>query len=199
MFLCACLACCALPMAGCDDKPHFQNMDISGADYGRDFELLDPYGNTRRLTDFRGKVVMLFFGFVQCPDVCPTALQRATAVRRLLGADGERVQIIFITVDPERDIPNILRAYSAAFEADVLGLYGTLEKTHETAKAFRIYFRKVPTGGGYTVDHTATSYIYDTEGRLRLAVPYQSTAKSIADDVALLLHPSSTTNNKELQ
>ena len=202
MLLRTCLACCALPIVGCssdDDKPRFHNMDISGADYGRDFELLDPDGNTRRLTDFRGKVVMLFFGFVQCPDVCPTALQRAAAVRRLLGADGERIQIIFITVDPERDLPIILREYSAAFDAGVIGLYGTPEQTQETAKAFRIYFRKVPTGGGYTVDHTATSYIYDTEGRLRLAVPYQSTAKSIADDVARLLHPSSTTGNKEPQ
>ncbi|MCL2644861.1 MAG: SCO family protein [Betaproteobacteria bacterium] len=192
----ACLACCALPMVGCgdNDKPRFQNIDISGANYGRDFELLDPDGNTRRLSDFRGKVVMLFFGFVQCPDVCPTALQRAAAVRRLLEADGERVQIIFITVDPERDLPVILREYSAAFDADVLGLYGTPEKTHETAEAFRIYFSKVPTTYGYTVDHTATSYIYDPEGQLRLAVPYQSTAKSIAADVALLLNPSSTTN-----
>jgi len=185
-------------MVGCgsgnSDKPRFQNIDISGVDYGRDFELLDPDGNTRRLSDFRGKVVMLFFGFVQCPDVCPTALQRAAAVRRLLEADGDRLQIIFITVDPERDLPVILREYSAAFDADVLGLYGTLEKTHETAEAFRIYFRKVPTTYGYTVDHTATSYIYDPEGRLRLAVPYQSTAKSIAADVALLLNPSSTTN-----
>ena len=193
-------ACCALLMAGCDsgnDKPRFHNTDISGANYGRDFALLDPDGNTRRLADFRGKVVMLFFGFVQCPDVCPTALQRAAAVHRLLGADGERLQIIFITLDPERDLPVILREYSAAFDAGVLGLYGTLEQTQETAKDFRIYFRKVPVGGGYTVDHTATSYIYDPEGRLRLAVPYQSTAKSIADDVALLLHPSSTTHEKE--
>ncbi|MCL2876989.1 MAG: SCO family protein [Betaproteobacteria bacterium] len=195
----ACLASCLLPMAACgnNDKPRFHNIDISGASYGRDFELLDPDGNIRRLSDFRGKVVMLFFGFVQCPDVCPTALQRASAVRRLLEADGERLQIIFITLDPERDLPIVLREYSAAFDADVLGLYGTLKKTHETADAFRIHFRKVSVGGGYTIDHTATSYIYDPEGRLRLAVPFQGTAKSIAADVALLLHPSSTTNNKE--
>jgi len=196
-FLRASLACCALPLAGCSgDGPSFNNIDISGASYGRDFELLDPDGNTRRLADFRGKVVMLFFGFIQCPDVCPTALLRAAAVRRLLEADGERLQIIFVTLDPERDRPEILREYSAVFEAGVIGLYSTPEKIRETADAFRIYFRKVPTGGGYTIDHTATSYIYDTEGRLRLAVPHQSTAKSIADDVALLLHPSSTTNKE---
>jgi protein SCO1/2 len=191
------LACCALPLLGCgngNDKPRFRNTDISGASYGSDFELLDPDGKPRQLADFRGKVVMVFFGFILCPDICPTALQRAAAVRRLLGADAERFQIIFVTVDPERDTPPILREYTAAFDADVLGLYTTPEKTQETADAFRVYFRKVPTAGSYTVDHTATSFIYDPEGRLRLAVPYQSTAESIAADVALLLHPSSGNN-----
>ena len=189
----ACLVCCALPMVGCGgDGPRFRNLDISGANYGRDFALLDPDGNVRRLADFRGKVVMVFFGFVQCPDICPTALQRAAAVRRLLGADGDRLQIIFITVDPERDTPGILREYSAAFDADVLALYDTPEKIRETADAFRVHFRKTPTGGGYTVDHTATSFVYDPEGRLRLAVTYQGTAESIAADVALLLQPPST-------
>jgi protein SCO1/2 len=185
-------------MAGCGggDGPRFHNVDISGAGYGRDFELLDPDGNTRRLADFRGKVVLVFFGFIQCPDVCPTALQRAAAVRRLLGADGERFQIIFITLDPERDTPKILREYTALFAADVLGLYGAPEKTDETAKAFRIHSRKVPVGGGYTIDHSATSYIYDPEGHLRLAVTYQSPARSIAADIELLLHPSSA-NDKE--
>ncbi|MCL1860522.1 MAG: SCO family protein [Proteobacteria bacterium] len=193
-----CLVGCVLPMIGCGgDKPHFHNTDITGANYGRDFALLDPDGKIRRLADFRGKAVMVLFGFIQCPDVCPTALQRAAAVRRLLGADGERLQIIFITVDPERDSPEILREYSAAFDTDVLGLYGTPEKVRETADAFRVYFRKVPTGGSYTVDHSATSYIFDPEGRLRLAVAYQSTAKSIADDVALLLHPSSISNKED--
>jgi len=195
--LCLGLVCCALTVTGCDgDGPRFHNTDISGASYGRDFELLDPDGNTRRLADFRGKVVMVFFGFIQCPDVCPTALQRAAAVHRLLGADSERFQIIFITVDPERDSPGILREYSSVFEANVLGLYGTPEKIRETAEAFRIYYRKIPTGGGYTVDHTATSYVYDPEGRLRLAVTHQSTAESIAADVALLLQPSSTSNRE---
>jgi protein SCO1/2 len=139
---------------------------------------------------------MVFFGFIYCPDVCPTALQRAAQVRRLLGADGERLQIIFITVDPERDLPHILREYSAAFDADVLGLYGTPKKTQETADAFRIYSRKVPVGAGYTIDHSAISYIYDPEGRLRLLVSHKSSAQSIADDIELLLHPSSTTNKE---
>jgi protein SCO1/2 len=191
------LACCALPLIGCgSDGPRFHNTDVSGADYGRDFELLDPDGNARRLADFRGKAVLVFFGFILCPDVCPTALQRAAAVHRLLGADAERFQIIFITVDPERDTPSILREYTALFDANVLGLYDTPEKTQKTADAFRVYFRQVPTGSSYTIDHTATSFIYDPEGRLRLAVTHQSTAESIAADVMLLLHPSPTSNKE---
>lgn len=180
-------------VVGCgNDGPRFRNVDIGGADYGRDFALLDPDGNTRRLADFRGKVVMLFFGFIQCPDVCPTTLLRASEVRRLLGDDGERLQIVFITLDPERDSPEILREYAAAFGADILGLHAEPGKTRETADAFRIYYRKVPTGSGYTIDHSAISYLYDPEGRLRLAVSHQSPAEAIASDVSLLLHPSPT-------
>ena len=194
----ALLAAGALSLtAGCgNDGPRFRNVDISGADYGRDFALLDPDGNTRRLADFRGKAVMVFFGFIQCPDVCPTTLFRASEVRRLLGGDGERLQIVFITLDPERDSPEILREYAAAFGADVLGLYATPGKTRETADAFRIYYRKVSTGSGYTIDHSATSYLYDPEGRLRLAVSHKSAAETIASDVRLLLHPSSPTNQE---
>ncbi|MDR0716980.1 MAG: SCO family protein [Azoarcus sp.] len=179
----------ALSLAGgCGgDGPRFHNTDISGASYGNDFALLDPDGKTRRLADFRGKAVMIFFGFIQCPDICPSTLVRASEVRRLLGADGERLQILFVTLDPERDSPAILREYTAAFGADVLGLYATPEKTRETAKDFRIYYRKTPTGSGYTIDHSAISYLYDPAGRLRLAVSHQSPAAAIAADVALLL------------
>ncbi|MDR1425349.1 MAG: SCO family protein [Azoarcus sp.] len=190
------LALGALPVAGCDEagKPAFRNTDIGGANYGKEFALLDSDGKTWRLADFRGKAVLLFFGFIQCPDVCPTTLARAQEVRRLLGADGERLQIIFVTVDPERDTPEILRAYTAAFsDADVLGLYSAPEKTNALANAFRIYYRKVPTGSGsdYTVDHSAISYVYDPEGRLRLAVRHEASAESIAADVTMLLKPSS--------
>ena len=165
----------------------FQNMDITGAEYGRDFALLDPDGKLRKIADFRGKVVMVFFGFIHCPDMCPTALQRAAAVRRLLGDDGKKLQVIFVTLDPERDHPHILREYTAAFEADVLGLYGSIDKINETAKNFRVRFRKTPTEGSYTIDHTVTSYIYDPQGRLRLSVPYHMSAEDIAADVRLLL------------
>ncbi|MDR1463190.1 MAG: SCO family protein [Azoarcus sp.] len=180
----------------CSDGSRFHSTDIGGASYGRDFELLDPDGKTRRLADFRGKAVMVFFGFIQCPDVCPTTLGRAAEMRRLLGADGERLQIIFITLDPERDSPEILRAYTAAFDADILGLYSTPEKTAETAKDFRIYYRKVPTGSSYTIDHSAISYLYDPEGRLRLAVSHKSPAEAVAADVAALLRPPSTTDKE---
>ncbi|MDR2092423.1 MAG: SCO family protein [Azoarcus sp.] len=185
-------------LGGCDGGgSRFHGTDISGANYGRDFALLDPDGKTRQLADFRGKVVMLFFGFIQCPDVCPTTLGRAAETRRLLGADGERLQIIFVTLDPTRDSPEILRAYTAAFDADILGLHTTPEKTAETAKAFRIYYRKVPTGSSYTIDHSAISYLYDPEGRLRLAVGHQTPPEAVAADVAALLRASSTTDEEQ--
>jgi len=142
------LALGAATFAGCDSGPSFHNTDVSGASYGKEFALLDPDGKERRLSDFRGKAVLLFFGFLQCPDVCPTTLTRAAEVKRLLGADGERLQILFVTVDPERDTPDVLREYTAAFDADVLGLYTTAEKTREVADAFRIFYRKVPTDSG---------------------------------------------------
>jgi protein SCO1/2 len=185
------LALGAATFAGCDSGPNFHNTDVSGASYGKEFTLFDPDGKERRLSDFRGKAVLLFFGFLNCPDVCPTTMTRAAEVRRLLDADGERLQIIFVTVDPERDTPDILREYADAFDADVLALYTTPEKTRQVADAFRIFYRKVPTEGGYTVDHSAISYIYDPAGRLRLAVRHEASAESIAEDVALLLKPNS--------
>ncbi|MDR0702812.1 MAG: SCO family protein [Azoarcus sp.] len=184
-------------VSGCDgDGSRFHGVDISGADYGRDFALLDPDGKTWRLADFRGKAIMLFFGFIQCPDVCPTTLGRAAETRRLLGADGGRLQIIFITLDPARDSPEILRAYTAAFDADILGLYATPEKTADTAKAFRIYHRKVPTGSSYTIDHSAISYLYDPEGRLRLAIGHQTPPEAVAADVAALLRSTPATDKE---
>ncbi len=177
-----------LSLAGCDSgSPGFRNTDVTGASYGRDFRLLDPDGNTRTLADFRGKVVMMFFGFTQCPDICPTALSRAAEVRRLLGEQAAHLQVIFVTVDPERDLPEVLGSYTAAFDPAFLGLYTTVEDTRTLADHFRVFYRKVPTGNSYTMDHTATSYVFDPQGRLRLAVSYQSTAESIAADMLALL------------
>lgn len=134
-------------LAACKgSKPAFSSIDISGADFGRDFRLTDPDGRQRTLADFRGNAVILFFGFTQCPDVCPTALARAAEVRSKLGADAERLQVIFITLDPERDTPDVLRAYTAAFDTSFLGLYTDVENTSSVADAFRIFYRKAPTG-----------------------------------------------------
>lgn len=174
-------------LAACDSGPGFHSTDITGAGFGQDFRLNDPDGQPRSLADFRGKAVMVFFGFTQCPDVCPTALIRAAEVKHLLGDQAGRLQVIFVTLDPERDTPAVLREYTTAFDADFLGLYTTLEDTRSLADEFRIFYRKVPTGGSYTMDHTATSYVYDPAGALRLAVPHAQDAASVAADLQTLL------------
>jgi protein SCO1/2 len=175
-------------LTGCEaDKPGFRSLDVSGADWGKDFNLLDPEGRERSLADFRGKVVLIFFGFTQCPDVCPTALTRAVEVKRALGNDGQRLQVIFVTVDPERDTPDVLKAYMQAFDPTFLGLSGDLAQTQATASDFKIFYQKVPTGSSYTMDHTALSYAFDPAGRLRLAIKHAEPATSVAADLKLLL------------
>ncbi|MET4579381.1 SCO family protein [Ottowia thiooxydans] len=168
----------------------FQSVDITGADYAKGFKLTDVNGQARTLEDFKGKVVVLFFGFAQCPDVCPTTLSELAEVKKMLGADGDKLQGVFVTVDPERDTPEVLKAYTAAFDPSFVALYAdSPEKLAETTKDFKIYFKKVDgkTPGSYTIDHTAASYIYDPSGRLRLYSRYGSGAKPLANDVALLL------------
>ncbi len=177
---------------GCSrsDEPvvgQFKGLDITGAPYGKDFKLTDHNGQERTLADFKGKVVMLYFGFVQCPDVCPTALARAVETKHLLGADGERLQVIFVTVDPERDTAPILKEYMAAFDPNFLALSGDLQRTRDTADSFKAYFKKVPTGGSYTMDHSALSYLFDPSGTLRVAMRHEQTAQDYAHDIALLM------------
>ena len=133
---------------------------------------------------------MLYFGFVQCPDVCPTALTRAVEVKRLLGADGERLQVIFVTVDPERDTNDILKAYMAAFDPTFLALHGNADKTRSTAEHFKVYYKKVPTGSSYTMDHSALSYVFDPNGQLRLAMRHEQSAEDYAHDIVQLLKKS---------
>jgi len=162
-------------------------MDVTGADFGKDFRLTDTEGKLRTLADFRGKLVMIFFGFVQCPVVCPTALIRAVEVRRALGAEGEKLQVIFITLDPERDTPEVIQGYTAAFDPSFIGLYSDLAGTEQVAKAFRVYYQKVPEGKTYTIDHTAYTYVYDTLGRLRLTVRHDQPSEQTAEDVRRLL------------
>jgi protein SCO1/2 len=178
-----------LALTGCQrtTAPRFHGVDVSGADYARDFRLSDPDGRERTLADFKGKAVMIFFGFTQCPDVCPTAIIRAAEVKRLLGKDGDRLQVIFVTVDPERDTPEVLKAYTAAFDPSFLGLSADLPRTAETAKEFKVYFKKVPTGSSYTMDHSAFSFVYDPAGKLRLFLKHDQSAKDYASDLRQIL------------
>lgn len=178
------------PMGGTDaPKAVFKAVDVTGADYAKDFSLPDADGKVRTMADFKGKAVLVFFGFTQCPDVCPTTMAELAQVKKQLGADGERIQGIFITVDPERDTPEVLKAYLSNFDPSFVALRGTPEQTLATAKAFKIFYEKVPgkTPESYTVNHTAASYVFDPQGRVRLYVRYGSGAEALAADFKQLL------------
>jgi protein SCO1/2 len=186
------LAISGATLLGCDLRvadgtPAFVGIDITGASYGRGFSLLDAHGQRRTLEEFRGKVVMLYFGFVQCPDVCPTALGRAAAVMHELGPLASDVQLIFVTVDPERDTPELLREYMAAFDSRFVALTGALPDIEQTAREFKAYFSKVPTGSSYTMDHTALTYLFDRQGRIRVALRHEQSAQDYLADIRLLL------------
>ncbi len=178
----------ALLLCGCDPgKPTFFAIDVTGANFGRDFRLADPEGKERTLADFRGKYVLVFFGFVLCPQVCPTVLLHAAEARKMLGADGERVQVLVITVDPERDTAELLKEYAAAFDPSFIALRGDPARTREVATEFRVYYQKVPSGSTYTVEHTALTYVFDAKGRLRLTMPHRESAEQMAADLRLLM------------
>ncbi|MDB5900370.1 MAG: family protein-like protein [Ramlibacter sp.] len=169
-------------------KPEFKSVDITGADYAKDFQLPDADGKMRSIKDFAGRAVIVFFGYTQCPDVCPTTLAEIAGAKKLLGADGAKVQGIFITVDPERDTPELLKAYMANFGPDFVALRGTPEQVTAVARDFKVYFKKVENkSGGYTMDHSAASYVYDPKGQLRLYTRYGSGPQALADDLKLLL------------
>ncbi|MBP6396204.1 MAG: SCO family protein [Giesbergeria sp.] len=171
------------------DGPAFRGVNITGADYARDFSLTDHHGQLRSLKDFRGKVVVVFFGFTQCPDVCPTSMQELAEVKAALGADGERLQGIFISVDPERDTLELLKAYMENFDPSFLALRPTPEQLPALAKDFKIHYKKVDgtTPTSYTLDHSAGSYLYDPQGRLRVYHRYGSGTEALTEDVRLLL------------
>ncbi|HSI52708.1 MAG: SCO family protein [Ramlibacter sp.] len=180
----------ALGLAACSPaKPEFKAIDLTGADYAKDFQLTDHNGQVRSLKDFSGKLVVLFFGFTQCPDVCPTSMAELAQAKKLMGADGDKVQGLFITVDPERDTPEVLKGYMANFDPTFLALRGTPEQLAAVAKDFKVYYKKVEgkTPTSYTMDHTAASYVYDTTGRLRLYTRYGSGVQALASDLQLLL------------
>ena len=182
------LAAVVAVLAACGEQT-FKATDITGAEFGRDFALADPSGQVRTLADFKGKAVLIFFGFTQCPDVCPTTLAKMREVKQALGKDGDRVQVLFITVDPERDTPELLKAYTAAFDPAFLGLRPTPEQLPALAKSFKIFYQKAPgkAPGSYSMDHSAMSYVYDPQGRLRLAVAHNADVKTIVEDLKKLL------------
>ena len=170
-------------------KPAFKGVDITGVDYARDLPLTDQFGKARHISDFAGKVVAVFFGYTHCPDVCPTTMSEMAQVKSELGADGDKLQVIFVTVDPERDTPEVLKAYMANFDPTFLALRGSAQELAAVAKDFKIFYKQVPgpTPTSYTMDHSAGLYMFDPRGRLRLFQRYGAGVQSLADDIRLLL------------
>ena len=169
--------------------PAFHGVDITGAEYARTLSLTDQYGQPRTLADFKGKVTLVFFGFTQCPDVCPATMAELAQIKAKLGADGNRVQGVFVTLDPERDTTELLKAYMGGFDPSFIALRGTPEQTAATAKEFKVFYAKVPgkSPGTYSLDHTAGSYVFDTHGKVRLFVRYGSGAEALTADLKALL------------
>ena len=183
------MAAMALLTACSDKAPAFASIDVTGADYAKDFELTDHNGVVRHVGDFKGKVVVMFFGYTQCPDVCPTSMAELAEVKKLLGKDGERLQGLFVTVDPARDTPDVLKAYMTNFDPTFLAVYATTpDKLVQLAKDYKVYYKKVegPTPTSYTMDHSAGSYVYDTKGQLRLFTRYGTGPQVLAGDIAQL-------------
>lgn len=172
-----------------DSSPEFQSVDVTGADWGRDFELTDHTGRVRTLADFRGKVVTIFFGFTHCPDMCPTTMAKLGDVMTLLGEEASRVQGLFVTVDPKRDTAKVLAQYVPAFHPTFLGLYGDAQTTERTAKEFKVYYHlQEPNGQGfYSVDHSGQILVFDPEGRLRLLMKPDLPPEGMAQDLRVLL------------
>ncbi len=186
------LAATALLLGGCSDsaKPGFTSIDLTGADYAKDFALTDHNGQARTLKDYQGKIVVMFFGYTQCPDVCPTSMTELVAVKKLLGAQADKLQALFVTIDPARDTPEVLKSYMANFDPSFVALFaGSPEKLAELTKYYKVYYKKVEgkTPTSYTMDHSAGMYVYDTQGRLRLYSRYGSGAGALASDIKLLL------------
>jgi protein SCO1/2 len=189
------LALAALAVAGCDklmpgQQTPFNGVDITGSELGPDFRLTDHNGKERTLADFRGKAVVLFFGYTHCPDVCPTTLSDMANALKALGPDGQRVQVLFVTVDPRRDTPELLKNYVPAFNPTFLALHGDAAATAKVTRDFKIYAAERPgkTPESYTVDHSAQSLVFDARGKLRLMLPYATPGDKIASDLKILLN-----------
>ncbi|MFN0300883.1 MAG: SCO family protein [Burkholderiales bacterium] len=177
-------------LAGCGaEKVGFKTTDVTGATYAREFELTDHTGARRTLADFRGKVTAVFFGFTRCPDVCPSTLAQMKLVLASLEADAKRVQVLFITVDPERDTSEALAQYVTAFDPSFIGLTGSVDDIKRVAKEFKVFFQKAPgtSADNYSVDHTAAYYVFDPSGRVRLFMRHNTPPADFAADIKLLL------------
>ncbi|MBK7005807.1 MAG: SCO family protein [Burkholderiales bacterium] len=194
------IAACALSagamgsFTACSEAPPaFVSVDVTGAEYAKGFTLTDHNGQVRKLSDFAGKVVVLFFGYTQCPDVCPTSMTELAEVKKALGPDGDKLQGLFVTVDPERDTPEVLKGYMANFDPSFLALRPAPAELDQLAKDYKIYFKKAEgkTATSYTMDHSAGSYVYDTKGQLRLFTRYGSGAPGLAADIRILLKQAS--------
>jgi len=187
--LSALIFCIATLLAGCSEPPRFVSTDISMVDWGKDFNLTDHNGQPRRLADFRGKAVVLFFGYTQCPDICPTTLSTMRDAIQILGDGAKRVQVLFITVDPTRDTPQLLAQYVPQFHPSFLGLYADESGTTAVAKEFKVFYAKQPgtTPANYSIDHSTGSYAFDPQGRLRLLLRHGETSANVAADLKLLL------------
>ena len=178
---------CSLALAACDSGPQFRSTDVTGAGFGKSLELIDHTGRPRTLEDFRGKAVVVTFGFTHCPDVCPTTLADLSQAVQSLGTQSDRVQVLFVTVDPERDTKEVLAKYVTAFDPRFLGLYGDAAATQRAAKEFKVYYEKRKTGDSYSVDHSGQSYVIDPQGRLRLFVRHDRIGADLAPDLKTLL------------
>lgn len=193
-WLAAALTLVAFGLAGCQPaaSPAFQATDITGADFARDFKLTDHNGAVRTLADFKGKVVAVFFGYIHCPDVCPTTLSDFSIALRQLGPQANQVQVIFVTLDPQRDTPDLLKQFVPAFNPSFLGMYADTEGLKQLAHEYKVVYQKTSVKGAddYLIDHSAGTYIYDPQGRLRLLMPYGSSPETIVHDLKILL-PSS--------
>jgi protein SCO1/2 len=186
---CLALVLFAFVMTGCTEKLAFTNTDLTGLEYAKGFTLNDHLGQTRTLADFKGKVVVLFFGYTQCPDVCPTTMSEMAAVMQQLGPLADKVQVMFVTLDPERDTQALLAQYVPAFDARFLGMRSDAAGTAAVAKEFKVFYAKQPgkTPGSYTIDHTAGSYVFDQQGQIRLFIRHGQGPEPIVHDVKLLL------------
>jgi protein SCO1 len=190
--------CCVLALTACEKpqspKVPFANTDITGLDYAKGFTLTDHNRKPRTLADFKGKVVVVFFGYTQCPDVCPTTLSELAGIKKALGSEAERLQVIFITLDPQRDTPELMAGFVPAFDSSFLGLWGEQAVIDKVAKDFKVFAQKVPSNDSksYTIDHTAGSYVFDDQGHIRLFVRHGQGVDGLQKDLQRLLAGSAT-------